>query len=149
MRLSSGYAEGGLLGQEEAAAASARPGDACFDRQEPQPNRPDWTNNMTVGRGPHSIPPRDGRRTPGHDDKQAQPAGYLAPPNDERSTDPRDLIRLAGRILGSWGHTTRTLVLTGTLLAVTFAGLHLASADISVGPVHLRGRAHPEGTVAP
>ncbi|WP_409186523.1 hypothetical protein F9C11_20730 [Amycolatopsis sp. VS8301801F10] len=73
----------------------------------------------------------------------------MALPNDERSTEPRDLIRLAGRILGSWGHTARTLVLTGTLLAVIFAGLHLASADISVGPVHLRGRAHPESAIAP
>ncbi|UKD50798.1 hypothetical protein L3Q65_00450 (plasmid) [Amycolatopsis sp. FU40] len=105
---------------------------------------------MTVGRGPAPFPPCDDRRTTEHDDQQKEPAGSLAPPNDgndERSTTtPRDMIGLTGRILGSWGYTTRTLVLTGALLAVTFAGLCLGSVDISVGPVHVRGRAYPETT---
>lgn len=103
---------------------------------------------MTVGRGTTPFPPRDDRRTPEHDDQHES----SAPPkheNDERSTTPRDLIGLTGRILGSWGYTTRALVLAGALTAVTFAGLCLAPVDITVGPVHVRGRAHPETTAAP
>uniref|UniRef100_UPI003F492A51 hypothetical protein n=1 Tax=Amycolatopsis sp. CA-096443 TaxID=3239919 RepID=UPI003F492A51 len=73
----------------------------------------------------------------------------MAPPNDERSTDSKNLVGLAGRILGSWGYTTRTLVLVAALLAVTFGGLYLASADISIGPLHVRGRANPSEATVP
>ncbi|WP_152610889.1 hypothetical protein [Amycolatopsis sp. MJM2582] len=88
---------------------------------------------MTIGGARDELPSRNDRTSPGRDDEQGAESSAPNATTVDRSDERRSLVRLASRILDSWGATVRLVM----ILTVIIGGLWLLNAVVDLGPIRL------------
>ncbi|UUV32214.1 hypothetical protein NQK81_01830 [Amycolatopsis roodepoortensis] len=88
---------------------------------------------MTIGGARDELPSRNDRVSPARDEEQGAESSAPNATTVDRSDERRSLVRLAGRILGSWGATVRLVM----ILTVIIGGLWLLNAAVDLGPIRL------------
>ena len=95
---------------------------------------------MTISGADSTLPTHNGEGRSSRDEQPpggGEPKGDADKRSDERSPDHQALINLAGRLLGTWGHTARLLVVVTVVVGLAILGLWLLQAHLDLGPLRI------------
>lgn len=92
---------------------------------------------MTISSAATTSPPPAGHTTRHSAEQHGGSSGAVKSTSAERHDERRALIGLAGRVLGTWGHTARLLAIVTVVLGVFITGLWLLQVEVDLGPLHI------------